>query len=34
MGLLTASDTVTHGPFKGDAAYFSFGEYRGVVWGY
>ncbi|WP_027962381.1 DUF427 domain-containing protein [Halomonas halodenitrificans] len=34
MGLLTGSDTVTHCPFKGDAAYFSFGEYKDVAWSY
>nr|WP_298250538.1 DUF427 domain-containing protein [uncultured Halomonas sp.] len=34
MDLLTGSDTVTHCPFKGDAAYFSFGEHEGVAWSY
>ena len=34
MDLLTASDTVTHCPFKGDAAYFSFGERQDVAWSY
>ncbi|PAU78596.1 hypothetical protein CK498_06670 [Halomonas salipaludis] len=32
--LLTNSDTETHCPFKGDAAYFSFGEHQDVAWSY
>ena len=31
---LTRSDTVTHCPFKGDAAYFSFGDQADVAWSY
>ncbi|MBZ0329654.1 DUF427 domain-containing protein [Halomonas sp. ANAO-440] len=34
MDLLTRSDTVTHCPFKGDAAYFSLGEHQDVAWSY
>ncbi|MFQ3788978.1 DUF427 domain-containing protein [Halomonas sp. A29] len=34
MDLLTRSDTVTHCPFKGDAAYFSFGDQSDVAWSY
>ncbi|QTP56246.1 DUF427 domain-containing protein [Billgrantia sulfidoxydans] len=34
MERLTRSDTVTHCPFKGDAAYFSFGEQADVAWSY
>lgn len=34
MERLTRSDTVTHCPFKGDAAYYSHGEHRDVVWSY
>lgn len=34
MDLLTPSATVTHCPFKGDAAYFSFGEHNDVAWSY
>ncbi|EWG98212.1 DUF427 domain-containing protein [Halomonas sp. BC04] len=34
MELLTRSDTVTHCPFKGDAAYFSHGEHTDVAWSY
>ena len=34
MDLLTPSDTVTHCPFKGDATYFSFGDYKDVAWSY
>lgn len=34
MDLLTRSDTVTHCPFKGDAAYFSFSENQDVAWSY
>ncbi|EWG98217.1 DUF427 domain-containing protein [Halomonas sp. BC04] len=34
MDLLTRSETATHCPFKGDAAYFSFGEHEDVAWSY
>ncbi|APX94198.1 hypothetical protein BWR19_15335 [Halomonas sp. 1513] len=34
MELLMASDTVTHCPFKGNAAYFSFGNRTNVAWSY
>jgi len=34
MELLTRSNTVTHCPFKGDAAYFSFGDKKDVAWSY
>lgn len=34
MERLIRSDTVTHCPFKGDAAYFSFGEQADVAWSY
>lgn len=34
MDFLTGSDTATHCPFKGDAAYFSFGEHEDVAWSY
>lgn len=34
MERLTRSDTVTHCPFKGDAAYYSHGEHRDVAWSY
>lgn len=34
MGLLSRSDTVTHCPFKGEAAYFSFGDQADVAWSY
>ncbi|MCC5882085.1 MAG: DUF427 domain-containing protein [Halomonas sp.] len=34
MELLTRSDTVTHCPFKGDAAYYSHGEHHDVAWSY
>ncbi|MFW3616562.1 DUF427 domain-containing protein [Billgrantia antri] len=34
MDWLTCSHTVTHCPFKGDAAYYSFGEQADVAWSY
>jgi uncharacterized protein (DUF427 family) len=34
MDLLTPSETVTHCPFKGDASYFTFGNYADVAWSY
>ncbi|PAU78370.1 DUF427 domain-containing protein [Halomonas salipaludis] len=34
MDLLIRSDTETHCPFKGDAAYFSFGDRADVAWSY
>lgn len=34
MDLLTPSETVTHCPFKGDAAHFSFGQHKDVAWSY
>ncbi|WP_111413546.1 DUF427 domain-containing protein [Billgrantia lactosivorans] len=34
MDRLTRSNTATHCPFKGDAAYFSFGEQADVAWSY
>ncbi len=34
MERLTRSETVTHCPFKGDAAYFSFGANADVAWSY
>ncbi|MDX5376128.1 MAG: DUF427 domain-containing protein [Halomonas sp.] len=34
MDRLTRSDTVTHCPFKGDAAYFSFDDRADVAWSY
>lgn len=34
MDRLTRSDTVTHCPFKGDAAYFSVGDDADVAWSY
>ncbi|PXY00228.1 DUF427 domain-containing protein [Halomonas sp. LBP4] len=34
MDLLTRSETVIHCPFKGDASYFSVGDYADVAWSY
>jgi len=34
MDLLTASETITHCPFKGHAVYFSLGEWRDIIWSY
>jgi len=34
MDLLTASETITHCPFKGHTVYFSLGERRDIIWSY
>ncbi|TNH17879.1 DUF427 domain-containing protein [Halomonas sp. BL6] len=34
MDLLTASETITHCPFKGHAVYFSLGERLDIAWSY